>query len=196
MAGREFTVEGEYSYNRRGPIRWILSHLLRYKGFIAVFAIGTILSNVMTSAIRTLTGRAFDVVLAPGDAANALLGVALLILGAVLFSGLFDMLGRIATEFLAKRLERDAREELYISLLGQSQTFHNHQRTGDLMARSTNDVRQLNTMISPASTLSLTRFSASLCRSCSSRSLTGDCCSRPASSPLRSSSRYGDTRIN
>lgn len=158
MAGREFTVEGEYSYNRRGPIRWILSHLLRYKGFIAVFAIGTILSNVMTSAIRTLTGRAFDVVLAPGDAANALLGVALLILGAVLFSGVFDMLGRIATEFLAKRLERDAREELYISLLGKSQTFHNRQRTGDLMARSTNDVRQLNTMISPGLDLIIDSF--------------------------------------
>jgi ATP-binding cassette subfamily B protein len=41
------------------------------------------------------------------------------------------------------------REELEISLLGKSQTFHNRQRTGDIMARSTDDVRQLGMMITP-----------------------------------------------
>jgi ATP-binding cassette subfamily B protein len=46
-------------------------------------------------------------------------------------------------------LERDARDELYVSLLGKSQTFHNRQRVGDLMARATNDVRQLNPMMNP-----------------------------------------------
>ena len=50
---------------------------------------------------------------------------------------------------LAKRIERDTRDELYVSLLGKSQTFHNRQRVGDLMARGANDVRQLGTMFSP-----------------------------------------------
>jgi ATP-binding cassette subfamily B protein len=50
---------------------------------------------------------------------------------------------------MAERLERDAREELYISLVGKSQTFHNRQQVGDIMARATNDVQQLNLMISP-----------------------------------------------
>ncbi|MCB0131163.1 MAG: ABC transporter ATP-binding protein, partial [Caldilineaceae bacterium] len=48
-----------------------------------------------------------------------------------------------------QRLERDARAELFISLLGKSQTFHNRQRVGDIMARATNDVRQLNPMLNP-----------------------------------------------
>jgi ATP-binding cassette subfamily B protein len=52
-------------------------------------------------------------------------------------------------EFLAQRIERDAREELYVSLLGKSQTFHGKQRIGDIMARATNDVRALNLMFSP-----------------------------------------------
>lgn len=54
---------------------------------------------------------------------------------------------------LAQRLERDAREELYISLLGKSQTFHNRQEVGDVMARATNDVQQLNLMINPGASL-------------------------------------------
>ncbi|HEX6306193.1 MAG TPA: ABC transporter ATP-binding protein, partial [Anaerolineales bacterium] len=56
-------------------------------------------------------------------------------------------------ETLGQRMERDAREELYISLLGKSQTFHNRQRVGDIMARATNDVRQLNPMMNPGVSL-------------------------------------------
>jgi ATP-binding cassette subfamily B protein len=50
-------------------------------------------------------------------------------------------------------MERDAREELTISLLGKSQTFHNRQRVGDIMARATNDIRQLNPMMNPGVSL-------------------------------------------
>jgi len=51
---------------------------------------------------------------------------------------------------LAQRVERDARDELYLSLLSKSQTFHGRQRVGDLMARVTNDVQQVNQFVSPA----------------------------------------------
>ena len=36
-----------------------------------------------------------------------------------------------SVETLGQRMERDAREELYISLLGKSQTFHNRQWVAD-----------------------------------------------------------------
>ena len=54
-----------------------------------------------------------------------------------------------SVEFVAARIERDARDELYASLLGKSQTFHGRQRIGDIMARATNDVHMLNLMFSP-----------------------------------------------
>ena len=38
---REFRVAGEYFYNRSGVVRWILSHLLRYKFFIAAFLVAS-----------------------------------------------------------------------------------------------------------------------------------------------------------
>jgi ATP-binding cassette subfamily B protein len=55
-----------------------------------------------------------------------------------------------AAQFIAQRIERDARDELYVSLLGKSQTFHGRQRIGDIMARATNDVFALNLMFNPA----------------------------------------------
>src|SRR5690606_40483512 len=54
-----------------------------------------------------------------------------------------------SVETLGQRLERDARQELYVSLLGKSQTFHNRHKVGDIMARATGDVRQLNGMMNP-----------------------------------------------
>ena len=146
---REFRVEGEYRYNRSGPVRWILSHLLRYKIFLVSFVVSVVLLNVFNSTIPRLTGLAFDEVAGGEASLQRLLMIALVILGVVLMRGVVDLTGAISTEFLAQRLERDAREELYLSLLAKSQTFHNRQRVGDIMARAANDVQQLNPMINP-----------------------------------------------
>jgi ATP-binding cassette subfamily B protein len=54
-----------------------------------------------------------------------------------------------SSELLGQRLERDIRDELYASLIGKSMSFHDIQPTGDLMARATNDVRQINLMFNP-----------------------------------------------
>jgi ATP-binding cassette subfamily B protein len=82
-----------------------------------------------------------------------LLTIALSILGLVLVRGLLDIINAWSVETLGQRMERDAREELTISLLGKSQTFHNRQRVGDIMARATNDIRQLNPMMNPGVSL-------------------------------------------
>jgi ATP-binding cassette, subfamily B, bacterial len=59
-------------------------------------------------------------------------------------------LGRnFGAELLGQRLEREIRDEMYISLLGKSMTFHSLQPVGDTMARATNDVREVNLMFSP-----------------------------------------------
>ena len=143
----------EHVYDRSGPVRWILSHLLRYPHFLASFLFAATLSNVLFSAIPRITGLAFDEVLKSEPDARRLLTIALSILGIVLVRGLLDITNSWSVETLGQRMERDAREELYISLLGKSQTFHNRQRVGDIMARATNDVRQLNPMMNPGVSL-------------------------------------------
>jgi ATP-binding cassette subfamily B protein len=153
-ARREFTVAHAYRYNQAGAVRWIVSHLLRYKHFVASFILGALLSNLLNASIPTLTGAAFTTVLRGGAGARGHLGwLALGILGAGVGRAVCDIGASFSTEFLGKRVERDAREELYVSLLGKSQTFHNRQRVGDIMARAANDVGQINAMIVPGLTL-------------------------------------------
>jgi ATP-binding cassette, subfamily B, bacterial len=149
VSAREFTVAGEYVYDRRSPVRWIISHVLRYPWLPAFTLLGNIGSSVLYNGGSLLIGRAFDLVATPGVGATELFGLALLVLAARCGVGLVGVAQISAVQVLAERLERDAREELYISLLGKSQTFHNRQQVGDIMARATNDVQQLNLMISP-----------------------------------------------
>ena len=155
MANREFTIADEYHYNRKGPIRWIVSHLLRHKLFLTAFILGTALAQVLQSIIPNLIGDAFTEVLKPEPSRDVLAQISLAVLAVVV--GLFVVggAGAFASEFLAQRMERDARDELYLSLLGKSQTFHNQQRVGDIMARAANDVRQLNPMVNPGLSLTL-----------------------------------------
>ncbi|HRF97816.1 MAG TPA: ABC transporter transmembrane domain-containing protein, partial [Aggregatilineales bacterium] len=51
--------------------------------------------------------------------------------------------------------ERDVRDELYASLLGKSMTFHDLMPVGEIMARVTNDVRELNLFMNPGVNLLL-----------------------------------------
>ena len=145
----EFRSGEEVRYDLRSPGRWIFSHLMRYPWLPAVAAVLSIANNVGYSGLQVLIGRGFDVVQQhPGQVA-ALLGIAFLIAGAGLLQGVAGVGRNLSFEFLAQKIERDARAELYSSLLGKSQTFHSRQKVGDIMARATNDVHFLNLMFSP-----------------------------------------------
>ncbi|MBM4429945.1 MAG: ABC transporter ATP-binding protein [Chloroflexi bacterium] len=149
MEKREFTVADEYLYDRSGPGRWIVSHLLRYPLFPLAAFLATVLNNWFYSSIQVVVGRGFDVITTPGWHTATLLGLALTVVGFGLGQGLTGLMRNFSMEFLAQHIERDSRQELYISLLGKSQTFHGRQRIGDIMARATNDVHMLNLMFSP-----------------------------------------------
>jgi len=154
-AKREFRVAGEHHYNRKGPVRWIISHVLRYKRWLATFVLGTLGTQLLQALLPTLTGAAFNDVLRPTPDAGLLLLIFGAFLAIVVAQGILGPLGVFGSEFIAQRIERDARDELYLNLLGKSQTFHNRQQIGDIMARATNDVRQLNAMMNPGVSLIL-----------------------------------------
>jgi ATP-binding cassette subfamily B protein len=144
----EFTVANAYRYNRAGPIRWVFSHVWRHKFFVISTVILYLVSWSSYSYARVLIGNAADAILNP-TAGDALRNIGLGILFILILDGLAALGGSLSIETLAQRLERDSREELYISLLGKSQTFHDQQRVGDIMARATDDVKQLNAMMNP-----------------------------------------------
>ncbi len=150
MKKREFRPKGEYQYNRSGPARWIISHLLRYPVFPLTVILTAILNSWTFSYARVLVGQGADLVTLPGWQPSELLLIALGVMGLAVGQSITSLIRNFSVEFLAQRIERDARDELYVSLLGKSQTFHGQQRIGDIMARATNDMRSLNLMFSPA----------------------------------------------
>jgi ATP-binding cassette subfamily B protein len=149
LSKREFRVENEFQYNRTGALRWILSHLMRYPLLPLVALIASVINNFAHAYIQVLLGRAFDLISSPNWATAALAALAVSVFLAAAIQGTLGLIRNYAVEFIAQRFERDSRDELYLSLLGKSQTFHGRQRIGDVMARATNDVRSLNIMFSP-----------------------------------------------
>ena len=149
MSKKEFRVENEYIYNRSGPVRWIFSHVMRYPWLPVLVTAAAIINNFAASYVQVFIGQAFDLISTPGWATAALLGLSLAVLGTVAAQSLLGITRNYTNEYIAQLIERNSRDELYISLLGKSQTFHGRQRIGDIMARATNDVRTLNIMFSP-----------------------------------------------
>ena len=149
VANREFQDKNEYKYRRGGAVRWILSHVMRYPLLPLIIIISAVATNYTYSNIQVFIGRAFDVILTSGFQLDDLIFPVIVIIICAVGEGLSGLLRSFSAEFLAQRIERDSREELQLSLLGKSQTFHLRQRIGDIMARATNDVRALNLMFSP-----------------------------------------------
>ncbi len=149
MTRSEFTVADAYAYDHRSTLRWLQSHILRYKGLLITFLLTTLGMASAQSMTAVTVGWAFDSVI-QNEGRAALTLAALYVVAAYLGYGLFDIVNSLAIRVLAQRVERNARDELYLSLLSKSQTFHGRQRVGDLMARATNDVQQVNQFVSPA----------------------------------------------
>jgi ATP-binding cassette subfamily B protein len=144
----EFTVETSNQYRHDSPVMWILSHIWHHRLIALVCFLTTIVSYGFFSYAQVLIGEAAGSIIDPA-AANLLPSIALSVLFVMVASGIFDLIRSLTLETLAQRLEMSSREEMYTSLLGKSQTFHDRQRVGNLMAMATDDVLQLNMMINP-----------------------------------------------
>lgn len=149
LSRQEFTLASAYRYDRSSPLRWVISHALRYFYLPLIMVVASILANSLMSYSRLLIGQAFRWVVGPEPSLQGLVTIVLTMAGAWLGQALLNLGRNFSMETLAQLLERDCRDELYLSLLGKSLTFHSRQRVGDIMARATNDVRQINLMASP-----------------------------------------------
>ena len=147
MSFAEFTVTNPILSDRRSPVRWVLSHLLHNKLLILVMVVGAFGNAALAAATPVFVGRAFD----SAEASN-LRGIGLAAIGimvAQLVRAVLQFGRNASSATLGERLERDTRQELYVSLLGKSMTFHYLQPVGDTMARATGDVREMNLMVYP-----------------------------------------------
>ncbi|HEX5964730.1 MAG TPA: ABC transporter transmembrane domain-containing protein, partial [Pyrinomonadaceae bacterium] len=71
------------------------------------------------------------------------------VLGASIISGMFLFLQRRILIGVSRNIEYDMRKELYEHLVGQPLSFFHDHRTGDLMARATNDLSAVRQLAGP-----------------------------------------------
>jgi ATP-binding cassette, subfamily B, bacterial len=145
----EFSFQSKYQTNHKKPGIWILSHTIRQWPWILLALFGAISNAALASVVPIYIGRAFNEILTPAPS-MAMIGRFALILGiSQILRGFLQFSRNFGFEIIAQNIERFVRQELFVNLLGKSMTFHNLQSVGDLMARATNDVREVNYMFSP-----------------------------------------------
>ncbi|MFW9821878.1 MAG: ABC transporter ATP-binding protein [Candidatus Thorarchaeota archaeon] len=148
----EFSLEEDdfYKARQKGVGPWILKHIFyRSNKYLMIFFFSLIiLTSFIGSYIYIIIGKAIDTFSYGGS--DQVISYTYIVLLIGLGTPTAGLLARTFREIVAQRIERDVRKEFYLSLLGKSQSFHDNQRIGDIMARATNDVRLLNFLISPA----------------------------------------------
>jgi len=149
MTAAEFALPSARRTDRRSPLRWILSHVACRRWLVVSMLVGAAGNAGLAAVVPILVGRAFNAILQSPPDISPLGGMALAIAGSQVLRGALQLVRNFSAELIGQRLERDIRDELYLSLLGKSMTFHHLQPVGDTMARATNDVREINLMFSP-----------------------------------------------
>lgn len=154
----EFNLHRKNIFDRGTPARWVASHVKPYHWIVALLVFGAVGNAALAGYVPLLTGDAFNAMTRSKPDTSVLLPLALTIGISQVIRGVLQLGRNFGAELLAQKMERDIRDELYLSLLGKSMTFHNLQPVGDTMARATNDVRELNYMFSPGVNLVVGSF--------------------------------------
>ena len=154
----EFTISRPRQYNRTSAARWIWSHTTPYWWLLIIIFIGAVGNAGLAAVMPVYIGDAFDAITAKVPQTEKLVPITLLIIGSQVLRAILQLGRNFGADLVAQNLERNIRDELYISLLGKSMTFHNIQPVGDTMARATNDVREINFMYSPGVNLVVGSF--------------------------------------
>lgn len=122
--------------------------LKRYRPYLALGGIAIILTNLLALTIPYITKLIFDL-LEKGGSSGQILRLVLLSIGLAILAGLFRFFVRRTIIWASRRIEYDLRGELFAHLLKLSPSFYHQTRTGDIMARATNDLEAVRMMIGP-----------------------------------------------
>ena len=147
----EFVTQHTYKTDHRSPARFIWSHVMRQPWLLLSMTIGAFSNAALAGVIPYLSGVAFTAVSDnPTPSVLPLVGwMSIGIITSQLLRSVLQLMRNSSAEAYAQRVERDVRDELYASVLGKSMTFHDQTPVGEIMARVTNDVRELNYFMNP-----------------------------------------------
>ncbi len=145
----QYQVPGRVKARRNNPFGWIIAHFIQYWYLGLTTLVGAIGNASLAAVVPVMVGRALNALQETPPRTELLLQFALIIVVTQVIRGALQLGRNFSAELLGQLMERDIRHELYTTLLGKSMTYHSLLPVGDVMARATNDVREINFMFSP-----------------------------------------------
>jgi ATP-binding cassette, subfamily B, multidrug efflux pump len=129
-------------------------YLKRYRKSLAGGCAALILYNTLKALVPIVVGHAVDD-LKTGISREKILFHALRLLGLAAASGVFLYITRQVIIGVSREIEFDLRNDLFANLERQSAAYYQTHRTGDIMARTTNDLSAVRQLLGPAIMYSL-----------------------------------------
>jgi ATP-binding cassette subfamily B protein len=130
--------------------RWLLRYLNRYRLMLLTGTLFVLVSNVFSVYVPRAVGYAIDDMKTSGVSFEKIRWHMLTIIGSAFISGVFLFLQRRTLVNMSRYIELDLRNDFYAHLQHLPLQFYQQQRTGDLMARSTNDIGAVRMIVGPA----------------------------------------------
>jgi ATP-binding cassette subfamily B multidrug efflux pump len=130
-------------------LRPLLPYLKKYRSGFLVGAVCVLLNNGTYILFPQVIQRAVDG-LNRGIDWHKLLLYSLLLVAVVLTKGVFQFLTRWIIIGISRDIEFDLRNDLFRHLEGLSYSFYQRTRTGDIMAKATNDLNAVRMLLGPA----------------------------------------------
>jgi ATP-binding cassette, subfamily B, multidrug efflux pump len=136
-------------------LRPLLPYLKRYRWGYALGTVCVLLHNGIWVLFPLVIGKASDDLKSSADlnasvTRHKLLVYAGLLLAIALTKGIFQFLTRWVVIGVSRDIEFDLRNDLFARLEGLSYSYYQRNRTGDIMARATNDLNAVRMLLGPA----------------------------------------------
>jgi ATP-binding cassette, subfamily B, multidrug efflux pump len=130
-------------------LRPLLPYVKRYRWGYAFGTLCVLLTNGIWILFPLVIGRAADD-LHNGVTSHKLLVYAGLLLAIAIAKGIFQFLTRWIVIGISRDIEFDLRNDLFEHLESLSYSYYQRYRTGDIMARATNDLSAVRNLLGPA----------------------------------------------
>lgn len=148
MNRNEPDINAQESSPQPNSLKTVTRYLRRYRGYLAAGGIAVVVTNVLMLYTPYLTKLIFDS-LEEGGELSQILNYVLLIIALSFAAGIFRFVMRRTIIWMSRHIEYDLRGDLLQHLLKLSPSFYHNNRTGDIMARMTNDLEAVRQMIGP-----------------------------------------------
>ena len=132
----------------RSRFSTLTKYFRRYRRYLVIGGIAVLFSNIFILVTPYISKLVFDALQAHKPMSLILKYVVISFLLAV-SSGVFRFMMRRTIIWMSRYVEYDLRAEIFAHLLRLTPSFYHQRRTGDLMARMTNDLEAVRQMIGP-----------------------------------------------